>query len=157
MSDTPYSVCVVLDREYGTRLLGLLETGPIWAIDSQSNREVVRRFWEKFPSRDEMDGLTVFKAACDRTSEEILLDEFATIDLHHGPYSADPPYTVIRVIGTSPTERIKRVLSGYGFDSFDVVEEGFRATRAIKRQESGVIVRPDSIQLVLAESRTARR
>jgi hypothetical protein len=39
---------------------------------------------------------------------------------------------VIRVIGTSPTERIKRVLSGYGFDSFDVLEEGFRATRAIQ-------------------------
>lgn len=133
MREAPYSVCVVLDREYGTRLSVLLEVGPVWVIDSQTNREVALKIWEEFPTRDEMDGITVLKAANDRTLEEVLINEFGTIDLHHGPYSADPPYTVIRVIGTSLTEKIKGALSEYGFDSFDIANDGFHAVRPLEQ------------------------
>lgn len=80
-----------------------------------------------------MDGITVFKAAIDRTPEEILIDEFGTIDLHHGPHSADPPYTVIRIIGTFLTEKIMGTLSEYGFDSFDIADDGFRAVRPLEQ------------------------
>lgn len=135
MRDTPYLVCVVLDREYGTRLSGLLEVGPVWAIDSQTNREIAQIIWEESPTRDEMDGITIFKALSDGTPEEILINELGTIDLHHGPYSTDSPYTVIRVIGTFPTERIEEALSEYGFDSFHVADDGFHATRSLEQAE----------------------
>ena len=129
MRGVPYSVSVVLDRDYGPRLSDLLKLGPVWAIDSEVNRAVAQRFWQGSPPRDELDGLTVFTAANDRAPEDVLIDEFETIDLHHGSYSADPPYTAVRVIGTPLTERIRDELSEYGFNSFEVMDEGFRAAR----------------------------
>ena len=50
--------------------------------------------------------------------EEVLLGNLDTIDLHHGSYSADAPYTVLMVVGASLTERLKTALTdlGFGFD-----------------------------------------
>jgi hypothetical protein len=46
----------------------------------------------------------------------MLLAELDTIDLHHGSYSADPPYTVLEVLGTPLTAKAKNELSAYGFN-----------------------------------------
>ena len=37
-----------------------------------------------------------------------------TIDMHHGIYSADPPYTVICVIGAALTATVRAAVSPYG-------------------------------------------
>jgi hypothetical protein len=65
-----------------------------------------------------LTGITTFKAQDSSPAEDLLLNEMETIDLHHGLYSADPPYTVLEVIGTSLSDRIKSQLSEYGFDEF---------------------------------------
>jgi hypothetical protein len=82
-------------------------------------------------ARDHLDGVTVFKAAEDRSPEQILIDEMATIDLHHGVYSAIPPYTAIRVVGSTLTQQGRQVLATFGFDSFTLTDEGFRAVRPL--------------------------
>jgi hypothetical protein len=126
----PYEVSIVVDRDYGSRLRELLESGPVWAIDSQANREVAQEIWKEFASRDHLDGITIF--ATGKTSpEEAFVAEFDTIDIHHGVYSAGPPYTIARTIGTSLTDRLRAVLSSYGFDSFTTTDEGFKATRPL--------------------------
>jgi hypothetical protein len=84
-----YSVSIVLDRSYGKLLRDLLNAGPVWAVDSPANRDCAEQLWAKFPARDHLDGVTVFKAAADRSPEQILIDELATIDLHHGVQSAN--------------------------------------------------------------------
>ena len=61
----------------------------------------------------------------------MLINELDTIDLHHGTYSANPPYTVLDVIGTAVTARLKAKLGEFGFDDFQETREGFRAVRPV--------------------------
>ena len=61
----------------------------------------------------------------------MLINELDTIDLHHATYSANPPYTVLDVIGTLITARLRAELGEYGFDDFQETPQGFRAVRPI--------------------------
>ena len=55
--------------------------------------------------------------------------EFDTIDLHHGSYSADPPYAVVEVFGAPLSENIKTERSEYGLDEFQQNAGSFCALR----------------------------
>src|SRR5450631_2624570 len=103
MSTVPYSVSVVLDRSFGSRLSDLLATGPVWIVDSPVNRAVAENLWAQSPSRSHLEGATTFKAAEADSPEEMLIGNLGTIDLHHGFYSADPPYTVLEMQGDHPS------------------------------------------------------
>ena len=129
MSSDPYSVSIVLDREFGPRLRELLKIGPVWAVDTPANRETAQVLWKENPSRNHLDGITVFKAASDRSLSQMLIDEMETIDMHHGVYSADPAYTIIRVVGCELNPEIQQNLSKYGFDFFNRTADGFEARR----------------------------
>jgi len=59
------------------------------------------------------------------SSEETLIGELETIDLHHGAYSANPPYTLIEVIGTPITSLIKNEFGQFGFNDFRETPNGF--------------------------------
>jgi hypothetical protein len=131
MIKDPYEVSIVLDRDYSSRFRKLLESGPIWAIDSPANREVAEEIWKEFPSRDHLDGITIFTNGKGASPEEAFIAEFDTIDMHHGVYSDAPPYTIARAIGISFTGKLRAVLSSYGFDSFATTDDGFRATRPL--------------------------
>jgi hypothetical protein len=128
MSSDRYSVSIVLDRSYGPRLRELLKVGPVWAVDSPANRECARQLWSEHPTPDHLDGITIFKAE-DRSPEEMLMDQMGTIDEHHGIHSAAPPYTAVRVIGSSLTPEARQLLGSLGFDSFTHADEGFAAVR----------------------------
>jgi hypothetical protein len=131
MLNNPYSVFVVLDGEYGTRLSQLVVKGPVWMVDTITNRAAAQAFWNAFPDRDELDGVTVFTSKNSDSAEATFLCEIGTIDIHHNARSADPPYTVLEVIGTSLSEKIKTELSEYGFDEFLTTSVGFRAERPL--------------------------
>ena len=131
MSNAPYRVFVVLDYEYGPRISQLAKSGPVWVLDSPANRAAAENFWEQFPSRNDLDGITVFKASKVHSLEAVLINELQTIDMHHGIYSADPPYTILQIIGTVLTARIESALSEYGFHSFREIPEGFQASRPL--------------------------
>jgi hypothetical protein len=134
MSGLPYTISVVLNREYGAGLRELLDNGPVWAIDSPANREVAQAFWTEFPCRDHLDGLTIFRVRDNSTPEQTLIAQLDTIDMHHGIYSADPPHTVICVIGAALTATVRAAVSNYGFDSFIATNEGFRAVRPLPQR-----------------------
>jgi hypothetical protein len=129
MSTTPYSVSIVLDRSYGPFLRELLKGGPVWVVDSPANRDCAQQLWSEFPAHNHLDGITVFKSGEGRSPEQILIDNMETIDLHHGIYSANPPYTVVRVVGSTLTPQVKQTLASFGFDSFTITSEGFDAVR----------------------------
>jgi hypothetical protein len=131
MPNAPYGVFVVLDGEYGTRLSQLVVKGPVWILDTPINRAAAQSFWNAFPDRDHLDGITVFTSKNSGSTEEALLCEIDTIDMHHNAYSADPPYTVLEIIGTPLTAKIELELSRYGFDEFLTTAEGFRAVRPL--------------------------
>jgi hypothetical protein len=124
-----YKVYIVVDREFGERL-NMLEKGvPVWIVDTPANKAAAQRVWQKLPDPDHLTGVTTFRAFAPATSSELLLAEIDTIDLHHGTYSADPPYTVLEVIGAPLTEEIRNSLSVYGFSEFTETAAGFTAMR----------------------------
>jgi hypothetical protein len=130
MSSAPYSVSIVLDRSYGVRLRELLNAGPVWAVDSPANRDCAQQIWAEFPARNHLHGITLFKTEYP-SPEQMLIDQMGTIDVHHGVYSADPPYTALSVVGSTLTPQVRQVLGSFGFDSFTVTDEGFRAVRPL--------------------------
>lgn len=132
----PHRVFVVLDREYGERLAELVKTGPVWILDTPENRSVAQQIWAARPNPGHLEGVTTFKFPHDSSSEDILINELDTIDLHHGSYSANPPYTVIEVIGTAISERVRASLAEFGFDQFEATPHGFRAIRPLPKDWS---------------------
>jgi hypothetical protein len=103
----------------------------VWIVDSPTNSDFTRKLWADSPTSGHLDGVTLFKASADRLPEQMLIDWMDTIDLHHGVYSADPPYTAIRVVGTKLTTEGRQVLGTFGFDSFTLTDDGFSATRPL--------------------------
>jgi hypothetical protein len=126
-----YRVFVVLDREYGDRLSSLADNEPVWIVDTPTNRAAAKAVWVSQPHRDHLDGITTFKVSDDCSPENALINELPTIDLHHGVYSANPPYTVIEVVGAQISAEIRNKLSQFGFDQFEPTQQGFRAVRPI--------------------------
>ena len=130
MGNVPYKVYVVVDREFGEKLTELERRVPVWIVDTLSNKPVAQRSWNEHPDEDHLTGITTFNDLNSLSPEEMLLGHLDTIELHHGSYSADPPYTVIEVFGTQLTAKVKNVMSEYGFNEFHVTSTGFTASRS---------------------------
>jgi len=109
MSTAPYTVSIVLDHHFGQRVREVHQRGPVWAVDSLANRECAKQLWSEFPTHDHLNGVTIFKPGEGQSPEEILIDHIGTIDEHHGIYSADPPYTIISVVGGTLTPEVRDV------------------------------------------------
>jgi hypothetical protein len=129
MAVVPYKVYIVVDREFGEQLAELERGVPVWIVDTPTNKTVVQRLWNEHPQEGHLTGITTFNDLKSSSPEDISLTELDTIDLHHRSYSADPPYTVIEVFGTSLTARAKNQLSAYGFNEFHANSAGFTARR----------------------------
>jgi hypothetical protein len=129
MPAVPYKVYVVVDREFGEKLSELEKGVPVWIVDTPTNNAVVQRFWNERRDEDHLTGITTFNDLASLSPEDMLLDHLDTIELHHGPHSADPPYTAIEVLGTELSTKAKHQLSLYGFDEFQTTSTGFKANR----------------------------
>lgn len=131
MTSNPYAVVIVVDREYGDRLSELPPNFPVWIVNTPSNRAAAERVWANRPDGSHLVSVTTFNCREGASAEQALVDEFDTIDLHHGTYSSEPPYTGVEVIGTQLSDTIRTELSEYGFNEFHSTAEGFRAVRPI--------------------------
>jgi hypothetical protein len=129
MNAIPYKVFVVVDREFGEKLSELEKGVPVWIVDTPINKPVVQRLWKERPDEDHLTGITTFNDAASLAPEDSLLSHLDTIELHHGVYSADPPYTVLEAFGAKLTGNAKSVLSEYGFDKFEITSTGFVTSR----------------------------
>jgi hypothetical protein len=126
-----YGVFVVLDPNYGEHISALIDLGPVWIIDTPPNRAAAQKFWSANPNRDLLDGVTTFKIQSDSSPEDILINELGTIDLHHGIYAADPPFSELEAIGVGLSDKLRSTFSDFGFNQFEVTAEGFRASRPV--------------------------
>jgi len=102
---------------------------PVWIVDTPSNKPVAQHLWKERPNESHLTGITTFDDMESSSPEELLIAELDVIDLHHGPYSADPPYSVLEVLGTQLTDSVEHALAAYGFDQFRENPSGFTAIR----------------------------
>jgi hypothetical protein len=129
MAVIPYKVYIIVDREFGERLAELERGVPVWIVDTPPNKAVAQRLWKERPQESHLTGITTFNDYKFSSPEDILLAELETIDLHHGSYSANPPYTILEVVGAPLSAKTKNEMSAYGFNEFQVNSTGFTARR----------------------------
>ena len=126
----PYKVVVIVDREYGAQLSEVADGVSVWIVDTPVNRAVAERRWANRPTESHLTSVTTFKTA-GSSPDEILLQELDMFDLHHGEYSAQPPYTILEVMGAALNDKITAALGEFGFNHFQSTGTGLRATRPL--------------------------
>jgi hypothetical protein len=131
MVDVPHKVYVVVERAFGEQLASLPPGVPVWIVNTPSNRLVAEQLRRERKQEDHLTGITTFNDTKSLSPEDLLVSELDTIDLHHGSYSANPPYTVLEVFGAPLSGRVEAELSRFGFDEFHPGAAGFRAVRPV--------------------------
>jgi hypothetical protein len=124
-------ILVVLDPNYGARLLDLPEGQPAWVVESAANTPVIQTRWRTAPNDDYLTGITIMnRDEAGQPMEEQFLYWLGTIDDHHDASSSDLPYTALDVVGVYLSPAIRQALSELGFENFEPMGEGFLATRS---------------------------
>jgi hypothetical protein len=121
---------VVVDPQYGHRLLEMEPRRPVWITMSPANKPAVYSLWQTCPEPDHLTGITGFQFDPDIGPAERFLAQLRTIDVHHGAYSSSNPYTELEVIGAPLTVAIREALSQLGFSKFIEGQDCFVASRS---------------------------
>ncbi|MBE7158417.1 MAG: hypothetical protein INR62_08290 [Rhodospirillales bacterium] len=126
---SPYRVHVIVDPASGRRLADLPADEPVWIVAGPINEPIVRQLWQQRLTKSHLDGITMFRSH--GSPEDAFLGELGTVDLHHGEYSAQPPYSLLEVVGCPPSEEVRSALTEFGFSIIASSPEGFSAQRPI--------------------------
>jgi hypothetical protein len=129
-NDLPPDVLVVLDPGFGERLRDVRQGQPVWITMSPANAPVVHALSATSKAQSHLTGITGFRYDQSIAPEDWLVSQLATIELHHGSYSAPKPFTVLRVVGAQLTVGIRDALCELGFSTFEQSKDGFVASRS---------------------------
>jgi hypothetical protein len=103
----------------------------VWAPEDAGNKVIAETTKAQPPQHWNDCGVTLYYDDGTETPEEKLLSLLETIDLHHGEYSHDPPWTSLRIYGLDATSKVRKVLAEYGVDKFEEFDGGFCASRRL--------------------------
>jgi hypothetical protein len=126
-----HRVAIVVDPNFGDRLIALSRRLHVWVCDTPANRAVASSIWGNDPTYDLESGITTFHFAADSSAAEIVDAVLGDVDLHHGANSHDPPWSVIKVIGCSPTEALTAAFSSFGAEIVSTAPDVFEARRIV--------------------------
>jgi len=118
------TVAVVVDRNFGDRAITLAERIPVWVVTSETNRPVVEALWARHKANPSDCSVTIFNRNAKHSSEDILLTELGTIDLHH------PSWSVMEVYGVARTPLLTKTLQEFGVTDYEDWADGFVASRS---------------------------
>lgn len=121
---------IVVDPEFGERLLSIDSGATVWIADTPVNRPVAESVWSSIAGAGS-PSITTFKVDRNKTPEQWCRGILPSIDLHHGQYSQTPAYSIVDVIGAGLTPELREAFAEYGFASFAERSDGFRATSSI--------------------------
>jgi hypothetical protein len=116
------TVTVVLDPEYGDRMLEAAIVGPVWLTSGAANRAAAENYWRTRANRS-ANVVTYWSAQrTGRTTGEWLsiLDD---LDLHH------PGFDSLHVIGIGRSEAATAALQEFDFEVVGSEPSSFRAIR----------------------------
>lgn len=118
---------IIVDPHFGRSIYNLPIEETIWIVDSDDNHSVIQDVRKK----NQLPNITSFQFDIKDTPEDLFINQFDMIDLHHGKYSHTPPYTIINVIGVKWSDRIGKELNRYGFINHVTTKDGFISERTI--------------------------
>jgi hypothetical protein len=114
MATVPHKVAIVIEPDFGDRLVPLSRRLHVWVCDTPAKRAAAHTIWGDDPIYDLESGVTIFEFAPDASRPEVIAAVLDDVDLHHGEFSHDPPWSVIEVIGCSPTESLSAAFAAFG-------------------------------------------
>jgi hypothetical protein len=128
MSESRYTVAIVVDPMFGEQLAMLAERLHVWVVDTPPNRVVAERLWAAASGRHNLDrGVTTFRVNATESPEAWCAGILSAVDLHHGAYAHDPPYSAIEVYGTAPSMTLRAALASVDLSDVELIPGGFRA------------------------------
>jgi len=128
-ADQSRRLLVVIDPDFGDCLHEVQPNQPVWIVESERNTPVVKALWAIPPGNRNLTDVTSFTPIEHDPAQEFLA-QLDMIDLHHGPYSTQAPYTQIEVVGAPFTDEIGAALRQLGFDTFKPTPRGFTSHRS---------------------------
>ena len=129
MNSDPHEVAIVVDRDFSSRLSELAGTMHVWVCDTPSNRAVSEAIWDDNPIYDLESGVTTFNFPAEVSAAENVLAVLGEVDTHHGQYSHDPPWSVIRVVGCIPNKDLIAAFTSFDAKIFLTGPDAFEARR----------------------------
>jgi hypothetical protein len=123
---TFHKVAIVLDKNFGEKVAKLSQKMHVWLCDTPVNKKAAAFCWlkeNKFTSLE--NGITTFKISNQDSPESILTDIIVTVDLHHGEYSHNPPWSELHVYGIRLIAKIESKLREFGTGRFESIANGF--------------------------------
>jgi hypothetical protein len=129
MSEQTNKVTLVLEPNYDGKLSPLATISHVWVVDTPANRAAALEYWAQNSKHKRGTGITTFKTSENASRLETFLGILATVDLHHGEYSSNPPYSELEVVGVPLSNKVKSAARDLGFGRIEATAEGFRAMR----------------------------
>lgn len=118
MQSVVHRVALVLDREFGNKVLVLSDRMHVWMLDSPTNRVAAEEVWAGQREDDPRDplehGVTLFKPTMGRTPADIVVEIMGTIFDHHSEWEHSPPMSELEIHGAPDTEAIASALASVG-------------------------------------------
>lgn len=127
MTITNARVAIVVDRNFGDKLVSLADQMPVWIVDTPVNRAAAESFWCQ--TAEEVRSLVTTFSVDGNDASAWCCAILPQVDLHHGEYSQSPTYDSVEVFGTSATAELRDAFSEYGFTISFERADGFRAVR----------------------------
>jgi hypothetical protein len=109
----------------------------VWVVDTPANTTIAHRLTSERRPTSHLDGITTFWVEQNFDAETELIQKLTAIDLHHGPLSANPPYTRMQVFGAALSPAVREALVDYCFTEFRETPDGSEAA-----SETGWEVKP---------------
>jgi len=130
-TDVATELALVLDYQFGDRVLSLAHSMPVYVVSSPKNMAAVNAVWDDLSGRDGFlvtFGATGFQAN-HAEADAIVAEQLEYIESVHGFEGGERPYTRLRIYGVGNTPAIQAVLADYGFIKVNDTDYGVLAER----------------------------
>jgi hypothetical protein len=119
-------IALVLDQNFGTRVLELAKQMPVWIVESEENDSAVKQTRSALGGMAHITSLLLGKG---ESASDACLRALYEIDEHHGPSSLDAPYDRVLVFGCVPHLITSEVMNDLGFARVSKTDSGFYAEK----------------------------
>ena len=102
---------------------------------------MAQKIWKESPNDEHLTGIPTFLDQASSSAEDLFFGHLETIDLHHGQYSSSAPYTILEVIGSPMSDRIKEELSTAGFNEIHFQRQRIFCITSLTRSRVTIVHR----------------
>jgi hypothetical protein len=132
-----YAVAIVVNPQFGDRVVELLDRMPVWIADTETNCTAAARASASRSQSGQDVGhtaigaITTFTIDTDSTAESWCLGILDTVAGHHDRYSHSPGYSGLEIYGAEPSPTLLAALAEYRLTDIATVPGRFRATTLV--------------------------